>query len=208
MKNVLLIGDSIRLGYQERVRELLGPNVTVYAPQENCGFSKRALWGMFAYMGQFGMPHIDVAQFNAGIWDLHRCTRDGERFTDIDEYAKTIRRLGHEIQYYADKVIFAKTTPCGKAFDENVSINPLINTNERFWETFLGAPVAVWNADVAAYNARAEAEMADLGIDVNDLFTPILADTDKYISADGCHPTPEGYELLAQLTAAKIQAYL
>ena len=73
---------------------------------------------------------------------------------------------------------------------------------------FLGAPVAVWNADVAAYNARAEAEMADLGIEVNDLLTPILADTDKYISADGCHPTPEGYELLAQLTAAKIEEML
>ena len=208
MKNVLLIGDSIRLGYQEKVRELLGPDVTVYAPQENCGFAKRALWGMFAYMGQFGMPHIDVAQFNAGIWDLHRCTRDGERFTDIDEYARTIRRLGREIQYYSDKVIFANTTPCGKAFDKRVSINALINTNERFWETFLGAPVAVWNADVEAYNKRAEAEMADLGITVNDFYSHVLENTDKYIGPDGCHPTADGYDLLAHLTADKIKAML
>lgn len=29
MKNVMLIGDSIRLGYEGRVRELLGSDVTV-----------------------------------------------------------------------------------------------------------------------------------------------------------------------------------
>ena len=46
MKNVLLIGDSIRLGYQKRVGELLGPNVKIYAPEENCRFAKYALWGI------------------------------------------------------------------------------------------------------------------------------------------------------------------
>lgn len=210
MKNVLLIGDSIRIGYQERVRELLGPDVTVFAPKENCGFTKQALWGLFGYMGQFGMPHIDVAQFNTGSWDLHRCTRDGNRFTDIDEYAYTIRRLGHELQYYCDKVIFATTTPCGKQFDELASANPepLLHVTERFWETFLGAPAAIWNADVIAYNARAVAEMDKLGIEVNDFYTPIMEDTDRYISKDGDHLTPEGYELLAQLTVKKIKPLL
>ncbi len=208
MKNVLLIGDSIRLGYQEKVRELLGSEFTVYTPKENSEFAKYALWNIFAYMGEFGMPHIDVAQFNAGIWDLHRCTRDGERFTDIDEYGRTICRLGRELQYYCDKVVFATTTPCGKAFDDRVSVNPLINTNERFWETFLGAPTVVWNADVAAYNKRAEVELKDLGIAINDFYTPILADTNRFIGSDGCHLTTEGYELLAHLTAKKIKSLL
>jgi len=207
MKNILLIGDSIRLGYQERVRELLGPGFTVYAPEDNCGHSKNALWHIFAYMGQFGMPHIDVAQFNAGIWDLHRCTRDGERFTDIDTYAKTIRRLGHELQYYADKVIFAKTTP-KKARAPHLVFNDLRHTTEKFWETDLGAPLDVWNADVLAYNQRAVAEMEDLGIEINDFHTAISADPDKYIGEDGCHLTPEGYDLLAQLTVAKIRSLL
>ena len=207
MKHVLLIGDSIRLGYAPRVEELLGPNVKVFSPTDNCGFAKKALWGMFAWMGQFGMPHIDVAQFNAGIWDLHRCTRDGERFTAIDDYARDIRRLGHELQYYADKVIFAKTTPKKKRAPHLV-VNDLLHTTEKFWETDLGAPLEIWNADVEAYNQRAVVEMEGLGIEVNDFFTPIGADPDRYIGEDGCHLTPEGYELLAQLTVAKIESML
>lgn len=47
MKNVLLIGDSIRLGYQGRVAELLGDDVKVYSPDENCRYTKFTLWGMF-----------------------------------------------------------------------------------------------------------------------------------------------------------------
>lgn len=43
MKNVMLIGDSIRLGYEGRVRELLGSDVTVFSPGENCRFTKFTL---------------------------------------------------------------------------------------------------------------------------------------------------------------------
>ncbi len=208
MKNVLLIGDSIRLGYQERVRELLGPDVTVYAPESNCEFAKFALWNLFSWMGSFGMPHIDVAHFNAGIWDLHRCTRDGERFTAIDDYARDIARLGRELRYYADRVIFAKTIPGGKQLDQRVLPRGQIFTDDTFREFRICAPSAEWNADVDAYNRRAEAEMGKLGIEVSDLYTPILADTDRYICDDGIHCTPEGYELLAGLTTARIRAAL
>ena len=34
MKNIILIGDSIRLGYQGRVAELLGDGVQIFAPGE------------------------------------------------------------------------------------------------------------------------------------------------------------------------------
>ena len=88
MKNVVLIGDSIRLGYQGYVQELLGPNVKVFGPAENCRYSKFVLWGMFSWMGEFGYPKVDALHFNAGIWDLHRCTADGEIFTEIGEYAE------------------------------------------------------------------------------------------------------------------------
>lgn len=48
MKNVLLIGDSIRMMYQSRVAQLLGYGVRVYAPDENCRYTKYALWGMYS----------------------------------------------------------------------------------------------------------------------------------------------------------------
>ena len=81
MKNVLLIGDSMRGLYQPRVTELLGEDVRVYAPEENCRYTKYALWGMYTYMEAWGHPKFDAIHWNTGVWDLHRCTADGEIFT-------------------------------------------------------------------------------------------------------------------------------
>lgn len=209
MKNVILIGDSIRLGYQRYVQELLGGNVKVYGPAENCRYSKFALWGMFSWMGEFGYPKVDVAHFNAGIWDLHRCTADGEIFTSIDEYANTVRRLGIQMQSYTNNVIFANTIPGNKALDDSYStFNPLINTDPGYMQVHLTVGKDEWNSDVARYNAAAEAEMAKLGIPVNDMYSAIIVDPEKYISGDGIHPTDEGYRLLAKMTAEKIEEML
>lgn len=208
MKKVLLIGDSIRLLYEERVAELLGPNVKIYSPAENCRFTKYALWGMFEWMAQFGNPQIDAGHFNTGIWDLHRCTADGKIFSSADEYARDIRRLAMQMKSYTDNVIFANIIPGGKALDDYAPINALIKTYNNFVKVPLCAPMEEWNKDVAAYNKKAEAVMAEMGIPVNDMYSAILADTEKYIGEDGIHPTPDGCELLAQMTAARIEEML
>lgn len=208
MKNVLLIGDSIRLGYEKRVAELLGSNVNVYSPKENCRFTKNALWGMHAWMEAFGNPKIDVGHFNAGIWDLHRCTADGQLFSSQEEYARDIRRLAVQMQSYTDNVIFANIIPGGKGLDEGAKLNALINTDSDFVKSYLCAPMDEWNRDVSKYNQISEAVMAKMGIPVNDMYSAILADTEKYISKDGIHPTTEGYELLARMTADRIEEML
>lgn len=208
MKNVLLVGDSIRLGYEKKVAELLGPNVKVYSPDENCRFTKYALWGMFAWMEAMGNPKIDVGHFNAGIWDLHRCTADGQLFSSLEEYGRDIKRLAIQMKSYTDQVIFANIIPGGKGLDEGAKLNALINTNSDFVKVYLCDTMSNWNKDVVAYNKKSEAVMAEMGIPVNDMYSAILADTEKYISEDGIHPTEEGYDLLAQLTAARIEEKL
>lgn len=209
MKNVLLIGDSIRLGYQGRLAELLGKNVKIYAPEENCRFTKFALWGMFSWMEGFGSPKIDAAHFNTGIWDLHRCTADGKLFTLPDEFADHQRRLAIQMKSYTDNVIFANMTPGGKGLDTEMSrINALINTDPDFVKVHLTAAMNKWNADVAKYNKIAEGVMAELNIPVNDFHSAILADTEKYVCEDGIHMTPEGYDLLAHMAAEKILSML
>ena len=40
MKNLLLIGDSIRMGYDTFVREKLSGRMNVYFPAENCRFAQ------------------------------------------------------------------------------------------------------------------------------------------------------------------------
>lgn len=208
MKNVLLVGDSIRLGYQKKLAKYLGPNVTIYAPEENSRFAKYALWGVYYWMEKFGNPKIDVGQFNAGIWDLHRATADGQIFTPIDEYARDMRRLALQMQYYSEKTIFANTIPAGKALDKRPELDALINSSSNAVKLSLVAPQDEWNRDIAAYNQKAESIMAELGIPVNDFYSAIFADTEKYIAGDGIHLTEEGYELLAQKTAEKILGLL
>jgi len=209
MKNVVLIGDSIRLGYQGYVQELLGPNVKVFGPAENCRYSKFVLWGMFSWMGEFGYPKVDALHFNAGIWDLHRCTADGEIFTEIGEYAENMRRLGIQMQSYTKNVIFANSIPGNSALDDSFNtFNPLINTDPGYMQVHLTVGKEEWNSDIARYNAAATAEMEKLGIPVNDLYSLIIADPEKYICGDGVHPTDEGYRMLAKQVAEKIEAML
>lgn len=206
MKNVLLVGDSIRLGYQGRVAELLGDDVKVYAPDENCRYTKFTLWGMFSWMSDWGYPKMDVIHWNTGIWDLHRCTADGEIFVSLPEYLETNRRLAIQMEYYCDKLIWATTIPGGKQLDEQKTTNYLVV--DRAPEVFLCAHQAEWNADVARYNAECSKMLAGRGIRINDLHALLDGHTDEYISGDGIHPNAEGYELLAQKVASEIKSML
>lgn len=208
MKNVILIGDSIRLGYQERVKELLGEDVKVYSPDENCRYTKYTLWGMFSWMEGWGNPTPDVIHWNTGIWDLHRCTADGEIFTPLDEYLEVNRRLAIQMESYCKNLIWATMTPGGKGLDRHEPINSLINTNAAAPRVYLTDYMEPWNADIRRYNEAAAKMMESRGIRVNDLYSAVAGDTDKYISDDGVHPTPEGYEVLAQKVAAEIKALL
>ena len=54
MKNVVLIGDSIRLGYENEVRELLGDEVQIFSPKENCRYTK------YQYSTRHGYFHLCV----------------------------------------------------------------------------------------------------------------------------------------------------
>ena len=164
MKNVLLIGDSVRLGYQARVAEILGEDVKVYAPEENCRYTKYALWGMYTYMECWGHPRFDVIHWNTGVWDLHRCTADGEIFTPLDEYLEVNRRLAIQMESYCDKLIWATTTPGNRHLDEQKAINSLINTNSEFTKVFLCDTMDRWNADVLRYNAANAEQLSGRGI--------------------------------------------
>ena len=210
MKNVLLIGDSIRLGYQNRVAELLGDDVRVYAPDENCRFTKYALWGMYAWMESWGNPHIDVVHWNTGIWDLHRCTADGQIFTPLEEYLTYQRRLVTQMESYCPKnhLIFATITPGNHVLDEQKALNALVNTDATAPKVYLCDTMERWNAHVMRYNTAATAMMRELGIRVNDLCGLMMQDLDRYISDDGIHASAEGYELLARQVATEIQALL
>ncbi len=208
MKTVFLVGDSIRIGYQDRVRDLLGEDYTVYTVDENCRYTKFTLWGMFSWTEGLGMQHFDLIHWNTGIWDLHRATADGEIFTSLEDYVKENKRLYIQMKSYSDNLVWATIIPGGRQLDDQVKSNALINTDATHPKVFLCADQKTWNNDVQRYNEAARKMYESNGVAINDLYAAVAGNTDLYISEDGIHPTPAGYEVLAQQTAAIIRQRL
>lgn len=206
MKNVLLVGDSIRLMYQSRVAELLGDGVRVFAPDENCRYTKYALWGMYSWYEGWGCPEIDVIHWNTGIWDLHRCTADGMIFTPLDEYLEYNRRLAIQMESYCKNLIWATITPGGRQLDEKKKTNYSLKEGDT--RVYLCDYTDVWNGDVRRYNAACSELLSRRGIRIDDLYGVISADPDRFISEDGIHPSPDGVEALSQKVASEIKKLL
>ena len=208
MKTVFLVGDSIRIGYQDRVRDLLGEDYTVYTVDENCRYTKFTLWGMFSWTEGLGIQHFDLIHWNTGIWDLHRAPADGEIFTSLEDYVKENKRLYIQMKSYSDNLVWATSIPGGRQLDDQVKSNALINTDATHPKVFLCADQKTWNNDVQRYNEAARKMYESNGVAINDLYAAVAGNTDLYISEDGIHPTPAGYEVLAQQTAAIIRQRL
>lgn len=174
MKKIILLGDSIRLSYGNRVRELLGEGYTVWQPEDNCRFAAYTLRMLFDYKAQ--LEGADVIHFNCGLWDMCDLFGDGP-FTPLEVYAEQMVRIAKILKTYAPVVIFATTTP----------------PSPKMWGHDLNR--------VRAYNAAAMAALEPLGVLFDDLFTPVAEDIDRMISEDYLHASPYGVEILANCVA-------
>ena len=109
---------------------------------------------------------------------------------------------------YSDNLVWATIIPGGRQLDDQVKSNALINTDATHPKVFLCADQKTWNNDVQRYNEAARKMYESNGVAINDLYAAVAGNTDLYISEDGIHPTPAGYEVLAQQTAAIIRQRL
>ena len=76
LPNVLILGDSISIGYTQQVREGLKDKANVIRPNTNCGSTGMGLEGLKSWLGD---KHWGVIHFNWGLWDL--CYRNPESKT-------------------------------------------------------------------------------------------------------------------------------
>ena len=173
MKKIVLIGDSIRMiGYGVPVAERLSPEFEVWQPDDNCRFAQYTLRGMWDW--QDGMRDADIIHWNNGLWDICQLFGDGE-FTPIDEYVSTMLRIARILKSRAKTVIFATTTP--------VRPENLHNKNEV----------------IEAYNAALVPRLLEMGIVINDLYTPLSKDVYRFICDDTIHLSEEGITLATDL---------
>ena len=187
MKEVLLLGDSIRMAYQKRVTELLGGEFHVSAPGENCRFAAYTLNSLRMWLPK--MPKPDIIHWNNGLWDTAILYPEDGCFTHIGEYADALEKILRELQKTGAKIVFASSTP--------------VSPEKEFLTT--AAPPAHKNEDIRRYNAAARIIMEQNGIEINDLYQLVEPHISEYISADMIHPTPSGIEALAAAVSHKIK---
>ncbi len=191
MKKVLLLGDSIRMGYDDYVKEILQDKCEVYyAADENGRFSAYTLWQMNQLFRQHGS--FDVVHWNNGYWDMNIEAPMVEAIHPVDEYVHFLKRILAEIRRNGARPVFATTTPvlsAGSAADV-AGTGALSIHYDNSW--------------VMQYNQAAKELMAAENVTVNDLYALCEQDPYYYKCADLLHLTEEGYRKCAEQTAAVI----
>lgn len=152
MKNLLLIGDSIRMGYDKSVKKTLDGLANVYFPAENCRFASYLLRSFHDYLGGVDGKDIDVVHWNAGLWDCLRLFEE-DVHTPVEIYEYYIDRLCVRIKKVCPnaKVVFATSTSV---------LSEKMNKNFKRY-----------NEDIEKYNEAAVKVCRKHGFEINDLYS-------------------------------------
>ena len=77
MKKVFLLGDSIRMGYDDFVRDLLRGTAEVFYPEDNGRFAGYTYVNIPQWKHLAGQPEeVNVVHWNSGHWDCAHFYRD------------------------------------------------------------------------------------------------------------------------------------
>ena len=90
MKDVVLIGDSIRMGYQDSVRRELEGEARVWTPDQNGGTSADVLDHLDEWVLARG---ADVVHLNCGLHDLKKSFESGDPEIPPEQYSANIRAV-------------------------------------------------------------------------------------------------------------------
>lgn len=180
LPRVLLVGDSISIGYTVATREALAGKANVHRAPTNCGPTSRGLEQLDQWLGK---GRWDVIHFNFGLHDLKLI--DGKHQVPIDQYEKNLRELVARLKKTDARLIWCSTTPV-----------PETSSPPRS------------NQDVLKYNAVAKTIMDENRIAIDDLYTFALSQLDKIQKPSNVHFTQQGSAVLAKQVAASIAEQL
>ena len=193
LPKVVLLGDSIRLGYAPLVEKLLAGKAIIVSPKANGGDSTNTLKNLEAWAIR---EQPDIVHLNCGIHDVKKSKKTGEHQVPAQQYEANLRRIVERLwKETKATVIFATTTPI---------------LDERAAKSRAKAEYELLEASATQYNGIARKVMQELKVPVNDLRTvmPDASAREKLISADGIHFTQEGREKLAAAVADVISSHL
>ncbi|MBL9152546.1 MAG: SGNH/GDSL hydrolase family protein [Verrucomicrobiales bacterium] len=196
LPRVLILGDSISIGYTLAVRDLLKGKANVHRPRANCGPTTAGLKSLDEWLASGGAgKKWDVIHFNWGLHDLKYMGPNGENLTDPAapgshqqvppaEYEKNLRALVARLQQTGAKLIWRNTTPVPPGVKGRVP------------------------GDEVTYNAIAAKIMAEHDIPTDDLYTFAQSRLAEIQLPANVHFSDEGSKVLATQVVAAIEKAL
>ena len=174
LPRVLIIGDSISIGYTPRVRKLLEGKVNVHRPKTNCRWSAFGDENVLQWVGD---KKWDLIHFNFGLWDWYGWKQDKK--ATPQSYAKSLEGIVNKLRPSGAKLVFAMTTP------------PCIGPEKK-------VQFMVTDEQAEEFNRSAQAVMKKHGVVINDLYSAIGQDRAKYqLGENDVHYNNAGRDFLA-----------
>lgn len=207
LPNVLILGDSISIGYTLQVRELLHGQANVFRPMvrqdptlegkplrvENCQGTTHGLKRLDQWLQ--GRKWA-VIHFNFGLHDLKHVVEPGSSKNSkdpnapyqatVEQYSQNLEKIVHKLQATKARLVFATTTP----------VVPEV-------QGVLREPEAP-----PRYNAAALQIMQANHIQVNDLYAYCLPHLDIWQLPKNVHFNREGSQALAKQVAKVVEEEL
>ncbi|MBQ8850736.1 MAG: SGNH/GDSL hydrolase family protein [Clostridia bacterium] len=190
MKKILLIGDSIRKGYDKYVELAMEDVAKVYYPNENCRFAAYVLRHLPNWKKELELgDDVDCIHWNAGLWDdLHQI--DGKPLTDIALYKEYIERICHTMPLLFPNATF------------------IFATSTAVQEDKYNGYFKRYNCETEEYNAAAIEIVTRYGHKINDLYA-LTKDMPKSFYTDCTHfYTKEGTKLSTEAVLRCLEADL
>ena len=187
LPHVLIIGDSISIGYTLPTRELLKGKVNLHRIPTNGGPTTKGLAEIEKWLGN---KKWDLIHFNWGLHDLKYMGKDGTNLVPkekggivqvpLADYEKNLEKLVVRMKKSARQLVWRNTTP----------IPP--------------GSKARYVGDSVKYNEAAARVMKRYKIPTLDLFTPSKKNMKKWMRNADVHYYPHGSHALAEIVAKDI----
>ncbi|MGB8169131.1 MAG: SGNH/GDSL hydrolase family protein [Chthoniobacteraceae bacterium] len=194
LPRVMIIGDSISVGYTDEVRKLLAGKANVHRVAGNAGPSSSGIQKMAEWIAPTNGTW-NVIHFNFGLHDLKLgtggkdnhpyATSDGHQVS-LEDYERNLNQIVAKFKTTGATLIWCSTTPvpAGK-------VDPPRQPD-----------------DVIKYNEVARKVMIQNGVAIDDLYALALPKLADIQLPHNVHYTREGYAELARQVAARIKAAL
>jgi acyl-CoA thioesterase-1 len=189
LPRVLLLGDSISMGYTLQVRKAFVGRANVHRPPENCFHTANGLKKLDTWLGG---GKWDVIHFNFGAHDMNHLDEKGalvapelgKLVATPDQYEKNLTEIVQRLKKTGARLIFATTT-----------------------QIPAGSRGRLPNGELP-YNAAARRVMQAADVEINDLHAYVAPRQAEMQLPQNPHFTAAGSDKLATLVVEKIAAVL